>query len=44
MKEIGELRVDVVSPRSYEEVEQGEVSALLLKGLDPRRIMELGRE
>jgi hypothetical protein len=43
VKEIGELRVDVM-PKSYEQAEAGDARALWAKGLDPRRIMELGRE
>jgi hypothetical protein len=43
VKEIGELRVEV-TPKSYEQEETGEVRVLWVKGLDPRRIIELGRE
>ena len=46
-KTMGELRVDV-RPRSYDGAETGDVRWLfmfwLAKGLEPRRIMELGRE
>ena len=44
---MGELRVEVARPKSYEAVETGEPTVLVtwwLKGLDERRIRELGRE
>jgi hypothetical protein len=40
VKEMGELRVEVVSPKSYEQLDAaGEFKELmlLLKGLEPRR-------
>jgi hypothetical protein len=47
LKVMGELRVEVI-PKSYDDVEMGELRLLLAaccaNGLDPLRIMELGRE
>jgi len=46
-KVMGELRVEVI-PKSYDDVEMGELRLLLAaccaNGLDPLRIIEVGRE